>query len=76
MDDAAVVPRLMARKLVLLLQQRQPDSGVTCDQLASDREAEDAAADDDDVLRLAAEGVTRPTRTWSTSRPERSLRSQ
>ena len=76
-DDAAVVSRLMARKLVLLLQQRQPDSGVTCDQLASDRETEDASADDDDVLGPAgSKASTGPTRTWSTSRPERSLRSQ
>ena len=40
----------MTCKLVLFLQHRQADSGVACDQLAGDRQTEDASADDDDII--------------------------
>ena len=51
-DNATVVSRLMARERVLFLQQREPDAGVTCQQLACDGETQDAAADDEDIVGL------------------------
>ena len=48
-DDAAVVAGLVGREPLLAFDEHEADVGPSAEHLASGRQAEDAAADDDDV---------------------------
>jgi hypothetical protein len=50
MDDAAVMAGLMLGDLRLFLQQQQLDSRTAFDELQRRRQADDAAADDRDIV--------------------------
>jgi hypothetical protein len=50
-DDAAVVAGLVLRDLLLLLEDEQPRTRMSQQELTGDREAEDAGPDDDNVGR-------------------------
>jgi len=56
MDHATVAAGLMAGQVGLFLEQRQPQAGPAHQQRAANRQSDDPAADDRDVVQVGAVG--------------------